>query len=115
MAAATDHYVQAGWTVTDVLARASYDLHCAKGRKARRVEVKGTTSVPAHVLLTPNEVAHALAHPSEAALYVLGGVTVTTADGGTVGAAGGIPLILDSWVLEIGRLSPTGYSYALDG
>lgn len=57
---ATRHYVSEGWSVNDVGATESYDLDCKRGEEHIHVEVKGTTTVGERIILTPNEVAHAL-------------------------------------------------------
>jgi hypothetical protein len=115
MRAATDHYRHNGWTVVDVSTTRSYDLHCTRSDEVRHVEVKGTTTSGGHVLLTPNEVALAVTQPSRAALYVLSDVVVTTAESSPVTASGGTAVALDPWTLDPERLSPTGYTYSLDG
>ncbi|RVX44928.1 uncharacterized protein DUF3883 [Nonomuraea polychroma] len=56
---ATQHFESLGYTVRDVGAQRSYDLHITKGSKELRVEVKGSTTSPGSVELTANEVANA--------------------------------------------------------
>ena len=58
MNAATEFYSQA-WDVEDVHGRESYDLLCRRRAGEMRVEVNGTTTAGAEVILTPNEVHHA--------------------------------------------------------
>jgi hypothetical protein len=114
MAAARQHYEQEGWNVTDVSTRESYDLRCERGDERMRVEVKGSSQARARILLTPNEVSHALAHAGNVALFMLSDITITTQDGAPV-ATGGTPAVFEPWVLDLERLTATGYSYALDG
>lgn len=81
---ATVHYVQ-NWQVEDVHGRGSYDLLCRRAGEVRHVEVKGTTTNGAEVILTPNEVRHTRENEFTA-LFVLGDVHVGRADDGTVTA-----------------------------
>src|SRR5205823_943668 len=54
-------YFSARWpTVRDVSARCSFDLLCSAAERELRVEVKGTTSLGEHVVLTRREVEEAL-------------------------------------------------------
>lgn len=55
---ATEFYSKT-WDVQDVHGTESYDLICRRGREKKHVEVKGTTTDGAEVILTPNEVRHA--------------------------------------------------------
>lgn len=114
MAAAQLHYEQKGWKVADVSAKESYDLLCHRGDERLRVEVKGSTLPPARILLTPNEVSHALAHTGGVALFVLSDIAITTRDGVPTGT-GGTAAVFEPWLLDLDRLTATGYSYALDG
>lgn len=113
MSAARTHYEGQGWTVEDVSSNRSYDLLCSREGVERRVEVKGSTRPLARVLLTPNEVSHALANADVIALFVLSDIYITTSNGTPV-ARGGTPTVFDPWTLDPTRLSPTGYSYTLD-
>ncbi|WP_431817721.1 DUF3883 domain-containing protein [Gordonia jacobaea] len=112
MRAAIAHYSALHWEVEDVSRTASYDIHCTRGREELRVEVKGTTGLATAVLLTPNEVSHALENAGRVALYVLSSIETSMQDG-VVFATGGIPQIREPWELDIRQLSPTGYSYSL--
>ncbi len=56
MEVANAYFSKAGWTVIDVSANRSYDLHCTKDDETLCSEVKGATTDGASVLLTPNEV-----------------------------------------------------------
>jgi hypothetical protein len=113
MNAARDHYAGEGWTVKDVSSNHSYGLSCSRHGAERRVEVKGSTQPLARVLLTPNEVSHALANADLVALFVVSDIEITSSDGVPV-AGGGKPTIFDPWTLDPTRLSPKGYNYTLD-
>jgi hypothetical protein len=112
MALAERHYVGLGWTVTNVSARASYDLHCTRpGGAELHVEVKGTTGDGIAVLLTPNEVDHARRQHPHVALFVAAGIRVVGAPDGSPQAADGAPRIYEPWQIDDGVLTPLGYSY----
>jgi uncharacterized protein DUF3883 len=106
---ATEFYAQA-WDVADVHGKESYDLICRRGGEVRHVEVKGTTTDGAEVILTPNEVKHARENKGTA-LFVLSNVQIERAEDGTVTASGGIRHLYDPWHLDDGRLTPLGFRY----
>lgn len=98
------------WVVEDVHGTESYDLICRQGGDVKHVEVKGTTTDGAEVILTPNEVRHARANPCTA-LFVLSNITVERAEDGTVTATGGKQHLFDPWHLDDGTLAPLGFRY----
>ena len=106
---ATEFYAQA-WDVEDVHGRESYDLLCRRGDEVKHVEVKGTTTDGAEVILTPNEVRHARENKFTA-LFVLSNVKIERAEDGTVTVTGGIRRLYDPWYLEDGTLLPLGFRY----
>ena len=64
-------YENRGWDVKDLGTTKSYDLHYTRADGVLRVEVKGTTSAGAEVILTRNEVSeHRQAHPANALVVV---------------------------------------------
>lgn len=109
MNAATEFYSRE-WDVEDVHATESYDLICRRGDEVKHVEVKGTTTDGAEVILTPKEVTHARENPCTA-LFVLSGITVERTEDGTVAATGGEHHVYDPWRLDDGTLTPLGFSY----
>ena len=106
---ATEFYSKA-WDVEDVHGTKSYDLICRRGDEVKHVEVKGTTTDGAEVILTPNEVRHAREHPCTA-LFVVSNITVGRAEDGTVIATGGKHHLYDPWRLDDGTLTPLGFRY----
>ena len=99
------------WDVEDVHSAESYDLICRRGDdEMKHVEVKGTTTDGAEVILTPNEIKHARDN-LRTALFVLSNITVERAEDGTVIAAGGTRHNYDPWRLDDGILIPLGYRY----
>jgi len=109
MNAATEFYA-ASWDVADVHGKESYDLVCRRGDEVRHVEVKGTTTDGAEVILTPNEVRHAREY-RHTALFVLSNVRVERAEDGTVTAVGGVRRLYDPWGIDEGALTPIGFRY----
>ena len=106
---ATEFYGE-DWDVEDVHGTESYDLVCRRGDEVKHVEVKGTTTDGAEVILTPNEVRHARENTCTA-LFVLSNVRVERAEDGTVTATGGIRHLYDPWHLDDGTLTPLGFRY----
>ena len=98
------------WDVEDVHGTKSYDLICRRGDEVKHVEVKGTTTDGAEVILTPNEVRHAREHPC-AALFVVSDITVERAEDGTVITTEGKQHLYDPWHLDDGTLKPLGFRY----
>lgn len=106
---ATEFYSKA-WDVKDVHGTESYDLICRRGDEVKHVEVKGTTTDGAEVILTPNEVRHAQENKFTA-LFVVSNIMVERAEDGTVTATGGKHHCYDPWRLNQGTLTPLGFRY----
>jgi hypothetical protein len=102
-----------GWSVQDVGATRSYDLHCSHAtRDDHYVEVKGTTGPRASVMLTANEVALAQEQYPHTALFVVHQIEL----GGTptyLQATGGIVYEVDPWLPDPSRLTPSVYRYSV--
>jgi Domain of unknown function (DUF3883) len=112
MRRATDRLEAEGWEVEDRSVNHPYDLFCSRDREELRVEVKGTTSDGAAVLLTPNEVEHARATFPAVALLVVHGVELSTDGDGEAVATGGEIDLVSPWEIDAqGTLKPTGFSY----
>jgi hypothetical protein len=92
----------------NVSAHESYDLRCRLDGQEVHVEVKGTTSEGARVLLTRNEVAHAREYHPNVALVVVSGITLT-ARGDDARADGGQPCAILPWELLDDALEPIAY------
>ncbi|MDQ2631116.1 MAG: DUF3883 domain-containing protein [Actinomycetota bacterium] len=110
MSEATAYYEREGWDVTDVSRRRSYDLLCRRGEEVLHVEVKGTTSSGAKVLLTRNEVEHARGTFPEIALFVVSGIGVS---GDPPRASGGSSRVISPWDVEQGSLVELAFEYEL--
>lgn len=114
MSVATEHLEAEGWEVEDRSINHPYDLFCARAEDWLHVEVKGTTSDGASVLLTPNEVEFARQEHPRTALLIVHGVELRhDADGHLVVVGGSVKLI-EPWAIDqAGNLKPTGYVYTL--
>jgi hypothetical protein len=97
-----------GWTVEDVSARRSYDLHCTRGRERCFVEVKGTSGPGAEIHITAGEVTFANLHRDQMMLIVVAGIGVEASSDDPI-AVGGTPHVFSSWAPEPGDLSPISY------
>ncbi len=111
MVLARGHYTAEGWDVEDVSASRPYDLHCIRAGEELRVEVKGTTSEGAQVLLTPNDVAHARRYHPHVALFVVARIRVEGAETATPRVSGGEPDVIYPWLIDDDRLTPLGFAY----
>jgi hypothetical protein len=89
-----------------------YDLCCTKKGSVLHVEVKGTQTEGAEILLTPNEVEFANKHRGEMALFLVYNIEISKKDGEIV-ASGGTTHLDMNWVIDEARLSPLGYSYSV--
>ena len=77
MQAARQYFEALGYAVEDTSATKPYDLLLTRGGERLTVEVKGTTSAGARVLLTANEVMHVQANPGTCVLFVLSAVDLS--------------------------------------
>jgi hypothetical protein len=107
---ALEHYEALG-EVIDTSLTESYDYQVTIGGVEWHVEVKGTTTRGEAVLLTPNEVDHALSYP-HVALFIVSDVVISDSDG-TPSASGGRIAIHHPWQLDDRNLTATGYSYTV--
>ncbi|MGH2914036.1 MAG: DUF3883 domain-containing protein [Solirubrobacteraceae bacterium] len=102
-----------GWTVRDVGATHSYDLHCTRSDGTLLLaEVKGTTQPLREIVLTANEVEVAQRYHPSTALFVVHGITLTTGENGPQ-ATGGLIHEERPWRPDPDRLRPTTYAYRL--
>ncbi len=103
----TAYYQRRGYTVTDVSASRSYDLHVVKRGQSLLVEVKGTRSADAgYVLLTRNEVELSRDRRNHTVLAIVSAIEVgkTRAKKGS-----GELAIIDPWRVDQHSLQPTAY------
>jgi len=101
-----------GWQVVDRSIDHPYDLFCQRASEKLHVEVKGTTSDGAAVLLTPNEVEFARYASPEMALLVVSQIRLSADSDGAVIASGGDIELVHPWDIDLdGALEPTGFVY----
>ena len=104
------HYRSRGWSIEDVGATRSYDLHGKRDGEDLFIEVKGTTSAGETVVLTANEVKLHESEFPQTALFLVSEVVLT----GTKEApevTGGKALELSPWSPESSDLQPMAYRY----
>lgn len=106
------HFRGLGFDVRDVGATESWDIECKKPGMELHVEVKGTKSLGAEVVLTNNEVLHARG-PIRCALVVVSSISLTRQPGSSVAATGGVITVWDPWSIDEGNLVPVGYTYTI--
>jgi hypothetical protein len=109
----TAHFEGRGFTVTDVSSNQPYDLRCVKGTVRIDVEVKGTTTLGETVLLTPNEVQHALTNHPHTALAVVRQIVLDGRGTASPRADGGTLEVLEGWRPLDTDLKAVGYTYAV--
>jgi hypothetical protein len=114
MALATAWYRQCGWQVEDVSASNSYDLLCTRvDAPDLHVEVKGTTSSGAEIIITPNELHHARERYPDVALCVVAGIELVGGASSQPRAQGGQLIRFDPWQVDDGTLMSLGFVYTL--
>lgn len=112
MVVAREHF-EKRWKVKDVSSNHPYDLDCRNLETGAelRVEVKGTTSNGAKVILTPNEVRNARDHKENVALCIVANIQVARGRDGKVNATGGTLRVYKPWEIDKGNLMPMGFEY----
>jgi len=106
MAAAKRYFAAKRFKVDDVSSRRSYDLECVRAGSRLHVEVKGTTTDGAAIVLTNNEVKHACDKKNACALFILHSIRLKNGK-----ASGGKSLILSPWHLKQANLTPVTFTY----
>lgn len=107
MRVAIDHLQNEGYSVDRIDGKESYDLCCKRGRKRMLVEVKGTQSDGAEILLTRNEVAFALKTEQRMALAIVSGIRLTPSGK----AKGGTLRLIEPWVIVQDHLRAYTFAY----
>jgi hypothetical protein len=109
---ATAYLKTQGFRTKDVGATHSYDIHARKGDAVLHVEVKGTVSDGAEVILTKNEVAlHRLKYP-DTMLAIVSGICLDRTGMQPI-ASGGSIRILHPWKPENDALTALTYAYQI--
>jgi hypothetical protein len=109
---AVRHYRAQGWAVEDVGEREAYDLRCARGPDELHIEVKGTTGLGETIILTRNEVLHALEWYPNVDLFVVTEIGIEGRESDHPTASGGVGHVYRKWRPAEGDLTPLGYDYA---
>ena len=112
MTLAIEYYEALGAQVNDVSAKKSYDLEVVVDNDRKTVEVKGTASDGAEILVTRLEVAHHLkAHPNNA-LVVVSNISVQGPPDAPEAVAGDVRVV-EPWKVDESGLTPVAFRYAL--
>lgn len=106
------HYRDQGWVVEDVGSSQPYDLRCRRGADELHVEVKGTTGLGETIILTRNEVLHALEWHPNVDLFVVTEIRVEERESEHPIASDGVGHIFSKWRPAEEDLVPLGYDYA---
>lgn len=107
---ATEHFRAEGWSVEDVGARESYDLLLSRGEERLYVEVKGTVSEGAQVVLTRSEVERQRELAPHNALVVVHSIVLDrTAE--PPKADGGVLHCVSPWKIAEEDLTVVSYIY----
>jgi hypothetical protein len=112
MEVARRHLSKTWLQVEDVSATHSFDLLCRMDRETLHVEVKGTTQDGSAVLLTRNEVEHAMTHKNTA-LIVVSEIAVSDDGDGPV-ARGGRLREINPWRISDGALTPMSFAWQFE-
>ena len=96
-----------GWTLSNTSAHHPWDFEAAKDVEVMRVEVKGTTGVGTHVILTAGEVLNATTYDNCALAVVTDIVLDTSGEEPT--ASGGQLRMIRPWLVTEASLRPLAY------
>ncbi|WP_370105372.1 MrcB family domain-containing protein [Streptacidiphilus sp. BW17] len=107
---AIDYFEQDGWTVEDVGATRSYDLVARRDAERLHIEVKGTTSRGAEVVLTRSEVQAQRDLMPANALVVVHSILLDNATT-PPSASGGMLHCIAPWVVDDADLTAISYFY----
>ena len=111
MDAVTDQLEKDGWEVFDIsMEYLGYDLKAVSGSDELHVEVKGTREDGTGVLLTPNEVQHALRHPAQSVLAIVSNIRLSRAGGDWQGEGGNLRFF-NRWRPQSGTLKALSYEW----
>lgn len=103
-----EHYQQRGWTVNDVRYGNPYDATATKDGATLWLEAKGTETAGATVIVSPNEVGWARAHPGACVLGILSDV-VFQPDGEVDPASGTFRIF--QWNPDDTALAPRSFDF----
>jgi hypothetical protein len=106
---AVSHYQKLGYVVKE--RGKPYDLLCTKGMSQLFVEVKGSRTACAGIILTRNEVRFAEKNVGRMQLFVLAKISVRRVEGDFT-ASGGKKHVMP-WTIDRARLTPLQFSYKL--
>jgi len=107
---ATEHFEAEGWSVKDVGTKESYDLLLSRGEERLHIEVKGTVSEGAQVILTRAEVEKQRKLAPHNGLVVVHSITLDRTSTPPT-ASGGVLHCVSPWGIEDEDLTVVSYIY----
>ncbi|MBM7774954.1 hypothetical protein JOD54_005158 [Actinokineospora baliensis] len=107
---ASEYLTTLGWVVEDVGATCSYDIDATRPGEHLYVEVKGTTTDGAEVILTKNEVDLMRENYPHTMLIVVHGIHLDRT-GDEPRASGGTRKVFHPWEVRDDRLRPMAFRY----
>jgi hypothetical protein len=108
---AISYFINEGYTVKDVSADKSYDLEISNNGEYLFVEVKGTKSEGAEVILTRNEVRWAKDHEQNMILFIVH--SINSKESYSTHSKQNITKIGSPWHIDDHDLSPICYRYTV--
>lgn len=108
---AIEHYFDGGYQVKEL--GKPFDLLCEKQGEVIHVEVKGSRSQLAAVIVTTNEIKDARLPTWRSDLFIVEGIVIAYDDQKTLQTHGGSSRVLRNWTPIDSDLKPTQFRYAL--
>ena len=99
-----------GWKVVDRSSSCPYDFECSKGSIIKFVEVKGTQHEGERIILTYNEVQHALSNRNNMMLSILSNIKIELLRN-EIKIKDGKLKIINPWKIKKNKLKPKDYYY----
>lgn len=111
MEVAKEYYQNKGYQVEDTSSNRPYDLVAVKDDIFIRIEVKATTGLGEVVNVTKNEVISSREQGCVTDLFIVYQIEVKRLGDGVFEASAGKIRLLENWIPEEERLTPTQYRY----
>ncbi len=108
MDVAKQYFKGKGYECDDHSKKRPYDLRCSRGREVLCVEVKGTQTDGAEIILTRGEVEFAQSHEGKMVLFILHSIKVSN---NGMNLAGGRRTLICPWSVDQGELKPVSFTY----
>jgi Domain of unknown function (DUF3883) len=112
MDVAKEYFANKGYECDDHSTNCPYDLLCSREREVLYVEVKGTLTDGAEIILTRGEVEFARRHQGQMVLVILHSIEVSNLNKGII-LGGGKRTLIRPWSVDQGDLMAVSYKYRL--